>query len=341
MALRADEEGPSFLGVLGSLFGGGPKIVRPAFSSYGKLPIYKDFLRHGLASREAQAFRQWLDRGFSRHWDAHEACRDHPIEPHAFSLRFEGLARRIVGCLWGSHDQGELRRFPFTIFVSLPASGAFGDLSCLDALGKVADSARELRQRVREVDDVQTFYQRVRETSTVLRLERDTAVRERLTREASGLTVREFAESLYGDGAAARWPALLAYLGRRRAASRSPARDGASPPLACRLPVSPLLPVLLQAEVWVSALLGSGAKGKTPMNVLLPWGSDPAGGIMILERDLRLDDVLAFHPDPAGHDLLEDLRREVPGGAAPLPADRWERPLSSLTEPGAFAAAGG
>jgi len=343
MVSKAEAEGPSFLEALGSLFGGGPKIVRPALSTYGKLPLYKDFLRHGLAAREAQAFRQWLDRGFSRHWDTDAACRDHRIETHAFSLRFEGLARRLVGCLWGSSDQGELRRFPFTLFVSLPAGGAYGDLAALGALEQITAWSSGLRREAAGEADPQGFYRRIRDASLTLRLERDAAVRERLAKETADLTVERFAASLYGEAARERWPALLAYLERRRARARGhKAGSPASPPLACRLPVSPLLPALCQAQLWAAALLGTGAKGKAPFNVLLPTlGADPAGGIVILERDLRPDDVFAFHPEPPSYDFLEDLRRAIPGTAeATVAADLWERPLSSLLEPGALRPAG-
>ncbi|HEV7518016.1 MAG TPA: TagF domain-containing protein [Thermoanaerobaculia bacterium] len=363
MATKGEEESPSFLEALGSLFGSGPKVVRPAFSVYGKLPIYKDFLRHGLASQEAQAFRQWLDKGFSRYWDGDPACRDHVIGPHLFSLRFEGLGRRVVGGLWGSHDQGELRRFPFALFVSVPAGGAFGDLAVLGILGQVAEKARDLRHALGQASDVQGFYHLVREATLTLRIERDSAVRERLARELAGLTVGAFAESLYGEAAGERWPALLAYLERRRAAAASGqagGRAGGAPPLACRLGISGSLPTLCQSQLWAAVLQGAGEKSRAPFNVLLSWEGEPAGGMVLFERDLRPDDVFAFHPDPPRADLLEDLRHDVPtrpesperpsspaaaaataaspafsGGAA------WDRPLASLLEPGALRASGG
>jgi type VI secretion system ImpM family protein len=335
MPPKPESESPSFLQALGSLLGGGPKVVRSGFSTYGKLPLYKDFLRHGLAAKEAQAFRHWLDRGFSRHWENNNACRNHPLEPHAFSLRFEGLARRVVGCLWGSHDQGELRRFPYTIFVSVPVGGSFGELSALEALGKVAEEARELRRIAREAGDVQGFYQCIREASLTLRIERDATVREQLSQALREITVRDFATSLYGAEAAIAWPALLGWLTEKRAAARG--RDHVVPPLACRLPVSQLLPVPRQAELWAAVLQGPGAKGKAPLNVLLPWGNEPAGGLVILERDLRPDDVLAFHPEPPGYELLEDLRKRVPtGNAAPVAMQLGEEPLSALLLPGAL-----
>lgn len=335
MPPKPESESPSFLQALGSLLGGGPKVVRTGFSTYGKLPIYKDFLRHGLAAREAQAFRHWLDRGFSRHWETNDACREHPIEPHAFSLRFEGLARRVVGCLWGSHDQGELRRFPFTLFLSVPVGGSVGDLAAVEALGKVAEEARDLRRAARDTGDVQGFYGRVRESSLTLRIDRDAAVRERLAETLREVPVRAFAESLYGAEAPSAWPALLGWLTQRRAAARR--REPGAPPLACRLPVSRLLPALRQAELWAALLQGTGAKGKAPLNTLIPWGTDSAGGIVILERDLRPDDVQALHPDPPGYDLLEDLRTRVPAGkTAPAAMHLGEEPLSALLLPGAL-----
>jgi type VI secretion system ImpM family protein len=335
MASNPDGEGTSFLDAVGSLFGTGPRIAKPSWSAYGKLPLYKDFLRHGLAAPEAQAFRQWLDRGFSRHWDEDEICHSHSITPHAFSLSFDGLARRLAGCLWGSHDHGELRSFPFTLFVSLPASGGTGDLSVLRALEEVAQSAGALRRSLDAAPDVQAFYQRMRESALTLRMERDKTLVPRLEKETQGLTVRAFAESLYGADADALWPALIAYLDRRRSASRTRDRDAATPPLACRLPVSPLLTALLQAELWSAFILGSGAKGKEPLNVLLPWKGDPEGGILILERNLRPDDVFVFHPSPPHYDFLEDLRRSVPGSAGTLPQEDWNLPLSSLLQAGA------
>ena len=334
MATKAEEGGSFF----GSLFGTGPKIARPSWSAYGKLPLYKDFLRHGLAAPEAQGFRQWLDRGFSRHWDEDETCHSHNIAPHAFSLSFDGLARRVAGCLWGSHDHGELRSFPFALFVSLPAGGGLGDLSILRALEEVTQSARALRGSLDAAPDVQTFYHRLRESSLTLRLEREKTLAGEIEKETEGVTVRAFAESLYGENAAALWPALLAYMDRRRSASRTRDRDAATPPLACRLPVSPLLPALLQAELWSAFILGSGARGKEPLNVLVPArGADPAGGILILERNLRPDDVFVFHPAPPHYDFLEDLRQAVPGSgpAASSPPEGWDLPLASLLQTGA------
>lgn len=319
------------MGFLGSLFGGGPKIVRAPFSAYGKLPIYKDFLRHGLAAQEAQGLRQWLDRGMSRHWDENPVSKGHEITGHTFSLRFEGLARRVVGSLWGSSDQGSLRRFPFTLFISLPVGGGVGDLAALRASAQVAEQAGRLYREAKGADGPEGFYQLLRGTTFENSLAPEKEIRAEVEREAATVTVGKFAESLYGDKAPALWPALLAYLERRRAGAGD--RKTPLPPLACRLPLSPLFPGKLQAEIWGAFLLPRGEKGKSPFNVILPSGvgADPAEGLSILERDLRPDDVFLFHPDPQGYDFVEDLRRSVPGagGDTPLPAG-WDRPLATI-----------
>lgn len=329
------------MGLLGSLFGGGPKLVRAPFSAYGKLPIYKDFLRHGLAAQEAQGFRQWLDRGMSRHWDEDPACKGHEITGHTFSLRFEGLARRVVGSLWGSSDQGSLRRFPFALFISLPVGGGVGDLAAVRASGEVAEQAVRLYREAKEANGPEGFYQLLRGTTFETSLAPEKEIRAEVEREAGTVSVGRFAESLYGDQAPALWPALLAYLERRKAGAQD--RNAPQPPLACRLPLSPVFPGKLQAEIWGAFLLPRGEKGKSPFNVVLPSGAgaDPAEGLSILERDLRPDDVFLFHPDPQSYDFVEDLRRSVPGaGGETAPPEGWDRPLATILATGTARDAG-
>jgi hypothetical protein len=92
---------------LRSLLGGSASgTTELSLSTYGKLPIYKDFLRTNLAGPEAVAVKGWLDRGFSRFWESRDACRDLKIEPHAFLLLLPDTSHYVLGYLWGSHDSG-------------------------------------------------------------------------------------------------------------------------------------------------------------------------------------------------------------------------------------------
>jgi type VI secretion system ImpM family protein len=339
------------------------RLLRPAgnlalvtsFSAYGKLPIYKDFLRHGMAGREAQALRQWLDRGFSHCWEADESCRAHRIAAHGFALGFAGAGGRLAGCLWGSHDQGELRQFPFVLFVVLPRR--VGPLAELRALAQLGPAASSLRRQMSEAGGADDFYRLARATTLELAVEGDGELHQALRRELDELTVGAFAASLFGqpgDLAADRKGAdLLAFLGRIRARREAAGAAAAAAPFACRLPVSPLLPVLRQAELWSVALGGDG--GRTPRNVVVPLpapegatvlpgeGADGAvADISLFARELQPEDVLALHPAPPHYDLAEDLRREVPGPCQRSPAgEALARPLSALLEPGALAALGG
>ncbi|HVR11184.1 MAG TPA: TagF domain-containing protein [Thermoanaerobaculia bacterium] len=350
----------SLLGGLGRLLGSRRRrTLLLSFSAYGKLPVYKDFLRLGMSGGEAQAFRQWLDRGFSRFWEADEVCSaHHPIAGHGFVLGWSGAPGRLAGCLWGSHDQGELRRFPFALFVALPRG--VGPLAELHVLAQLMPAAAALRLQVAGAAGAEEFYRQVRAATLTLRVESQGELLEQLRREAGEITVGSFAASLFGgpedEAAARKGSALLAFLGRVRARA-----GAAAPPFACRLPVSPLLPALRQAEIWGVAL----GHGSAPLNCLLPVAlaareddgvaagvtagvtAGMTAGMALFARDLRPEDVLVLHPDPPHYEHAEDLRRDVPRLPDHPPADRslvdelLARPLAALLDPGVLASLGG
>jgi hypothetical protein len=328
------------------------RLFRPAaerqwvtsFSAYGKLPIYKDFLRHGMTGRGAQALRQWLDRGFSHWWEADPDCRAHRIAGHGFALGFAGAPGRLAGCLWGSHDQGELRQFPFVLFVSLPKG--VGPLGELAVLARLAPAAAALRRQVSDTLGAEEFYRQARAATLELSVENDRALRGALCRALEEITVETFAASLFGrpgdQEEARKGAALLAFLGRILAR-----QGGGAAPLACRLPVSPLLPLLRQAELW-SVALGNARRPPhmvVPLDALAAGGGETgatADGISLFARELRPEDVMVFHPGPPHYDLAEDLRREVPRlSERPVAGEVLARPLSALLDPGALASLGG
>ncbi|MCP4659668.1 MAG: type VI secretion system-associated domain-containing protein [bacterium] len=307
----------------------GPKRIEAAVSAYGKLPLYKDFIRLGPAGREAQALRQWLDRGISHYWADRDETREHPIGLHGFLLSFPGSRRQLLGSLWGSHDQGELRRFPFTFFAALPGGrDAFPRLSSLAVLDQVVDKAADMRRELAAAADVDHFYKRFRGATWDLVRERDDEIRERLIRETAEVTIGELASSLYGEAGSQEWPALLAYL-RRRLGS------GSGMAFAARLPTSPLLPLRSQVAFWCALLAAWGYKVRTPCNLLFAL-EDECSGIALIARELRPEDVFVFHPEMPEYEFIEDLRQAVPRAAgeeipSSTPADR---PLASLLAPG-------
>jgi type VI secretion system ImpM family protein len=308
----------------------GPKSVELPVSAYGKLPVYKDFLRHGLAGSEAQALKKWLDKGIGLHWSAHGDYRDQEISPHALLLTFPATGRQILGLVWGSHDHGALRRFPFVLFVSLPAAKSTAPAAMLHALGQVATQAAALRDALAGLSDVESFYPVIRTTTIKLTLHSDQQIRERLVAAGSELTVAELGESLYGDRAATEWPALVAYLRHQRSEHAATT--------AVRLPASEALPAVQMALFWC-LLLKSVRKVKTPLQVI--YAPDkPEAGITVLHRDLRSDDIFGFHMEMPGYEYILDLRQDVPTGRKGPPSlseAQLGRPFSALLEKGFLA----
>ncbi len=298
----------------------GPRTVELPVSAYGKLPIYKDFLRHGLAGAEAQALKKWLDRGISKYWAANEAYRDSEIRPHAFLLGFPATGRQVLGYLWGSHDQGGLRRFPFVLFVSLPASSAAAGL---DALGQVAEQGAALRGKLATLPDLDAFRPLIRTATLTLTLRSDREVRERLA-AAEAPTVGELGASFFGTEAETRWPALLAHLRRRRDSEVA---------VNARLPSSDAVPAARLVVLWCLLLEGARKSSRTPLQVLFAT-EEPDAGITLLHRDLRSDDIFALHPEMPDYEYITDLRRlDLAGNPAPPLTEAQEaRPLAALLD---------
>lgn len=297
---------------------GGPKRVELPLGIYGKLPFYKDFLRANATGAEATAFRAWLDRGFSRFWEADAASREADLPPHGFVLHLPGTDGAVLGRMRGSHDSGGLRRFPLVLFVSQPAGkGAGRALANLHALTQVLPALLEADQLLTSLDGVEAFYARARDLVVRASIVEHDAVLNQLRSDVEGLSVAGLARGMYGEAAERLWLALLGYLGRQQTSGR----------LAVRLPVAPEPPAATQALLWTAVLAGAEPRKQAPVSVLLPL-TEPDAGLVLVQRELRPDDALLFNPACRDYEFVEDLRREVPGAADPQPLP--DRPLADL-----------
>ncbi len=320
--------------LLAFLTGGGrAKTVEAAVSVYGKLPMYKDFLKSSVTSKEAQAYRQWLDRGISHSWGATAPYAGTPILPHAFLLRFPGTGRRVIGYLVGSHDEGGLRFFPFSVFVSLPdANEVFPSLATLDLLDQFVAVGRRLHQETRALASPDDFYRWSRELSATLVTRPEAEVAEQVVGDLMTTTLGDFATALWGEDGRVRWVQLLDYLRRNQAgASGRPDLPG----LALRLPTAAPGPSLTRQLQLLCSLLAAGAgRREAPANLLVPVAEE-RGGFVVIQRPLRADDVFVFHPEMPGYEFVEDLRQRVPAGrdAAAVGEDGdWQRPLATIVD---------
>jgi type VI secretion system ImpM family protein len=278
-------------------------------SCYGKLPVYKDFLRSNLAGREAQAFKQWLDKGVSHYWGERDGYRGVTIYPHGFLLRYPGTARYVIGYLWGSHDEGGLRSFPFSLFIAVPAGReAFPPHSVFEILESVMKAGPQWRQETTRLSSFQDFkrWSWNLTLKTILRPEQD--VVSEIMGKAEKTSLGQFTDGLWDDDGDLEWPALLAYLGRHqeRIEHHLHACD-----LAARFPSSDRWPLVLQAQYWTLVIERFDKRRERPVQVLVP-AYDSNAGITVLLRNIRPDDVFALHPEMPMNESIEDFRDTVP-----------------------------
>ena len=274
-----------------------------------------------MTGAEASALRAWLDRGFSRFWEADDSSREADLPPHGFLLHLPGADGAVLGRLRGSHDSGGLRRFPLALFVAQPAGkGAGRTLPLLHFLGQSLPALLAADQAVAGAGGVEALYDRARELTLCGSISDAQGVLATLGEDLADQTEAGFAHALYGTEAERLWPALRQLLARGAGTGR----------LAVRLPVTEQLNLVTQALLWVSVLVGHESRKQPPVSILLPL-TEPAAGLVLLQRDLRPDDALLFNPDCRSFEFVEDLRHEVPGAGAaePLP----DRPLSALLVP--------
>jgi len=310
-----------------------------ALHLYGKLPIYKDFISSGLTEEGAKEFRDWLGNGFSRRWANDDEYREAEIPLHTFLLPLPGGRRSVTGALWGSHDEGGLRRFPFTLFSVVPQGKAIADpLVALSYLEVFEERATQIRRTYAAGRTLASFYEAYRGAKIEVPVKRPAKIAEGVEKEIRDVTLGDFAESLLGEGAAASWPKFLA---RLRAACDAPPGEGAG---AVRVPVGNLLPATAQLQLWLAWLEAEGAFGRRAPSGVLVCRAGGRSRAVLFFRELRAEDFLLLHPERSDHEFVEEAvpargeaAPEGPGDVeAPEAGKRprgWDRPLAGFLRP--------
>lgn len=319
---------------------GPPKLETYALHLYGKLPIYKDFISSGFTEEGSKDFRDWLGNGFSRRWSLLEEYKGSDIPLHTFLLLLPGGKRSVAGTLWGSHDEGGLRQFPFTLFSVVPqgrpAADPFVALSYLDVF---EERAAYIRRTFQQGRTLASFYEGFRGAKIELPVKRPGKIAEGVEKEARGVTLGDFAESLLGPSALSDWPRFIS---RVKASCASSGGAG-----AVRLPIGNLLPAELQVQTWLSWLSREGAlEGAAPVGCLVSRAGGRSRAVLFF-RDLRPEDFLLLHPDATDYEFVEETTRApgaggesgaTAGDAAELPAappsqPGWNEPLTAFLHP--------
>jgi type VI secretion system ImpM family protein len=289
----------------------------PLFA-FGKLPVYKDFISSGLTDDASREFRDWLSNGFSRHWSNRDDCRATEIPLHAFLLRMPESRKMAVGALWGSTDQGGLRKFPFALFTILPDGKSVASvLTALDYLPVFENRAREIRRKFDAGGSLAAVYQELRGTKIEIPVRTQNEIRARLAEALARSRVGTLAMALFENDAATQWAALLSGLD---AAARNP-KAGAA---AFRLPLADGTAPLDQLKLWTVRLAKLSPAGAGPSGVLYRTGGTAPCGVIFF-RDARADDILLFHPAAIPTDFVE----EIPPPARPAAA----KPPEPAAEP--------
>jgi len=154
-----------------------------------------------------------------------------------------------------------------------------------------------------------------------------------LLEKASTFTVEQFITGMWDEDADLEWPMLVSYLERHR--GRIEDRNH-NVDLAARFPTSEKLPMILQTQYWTQIIERYDHRRERPAQLLVP-AHDSRAGITVVLRNLRPDDVFAFHPEMPMNDSIEDFRISVPRSsetAAPLSAAEKDRPFCALLDDG-------
>jgi hypothetical protein len=162
-------------------------------------------------------------------------------------------------------------------------------------------------------------------------------VTEDVLARAEEITVHEYASSLWKENADLEWPALLAYLDRYRQRIDTHAHPT---DLAARFPSSTSVPMVLQTHFLSFIVKRFDRRRDRSFQLLLPI-SPGQSGIAVFLRNLRWEDVFAFHPDVPAYEHLEDFRESVPrrkeDEVKPLTEAEGRLPMRTVLDPG-FAA---
>jgi len=269
--------------------------------AYGKLPVYKDFISSGLTEDGAREMRDWLSNGFSRLWSEREDCRGSEIPLHGFLLRLPQSGRLVAGALWGSHDQGGLRKFPFLLFSVVPAGrGGSNLLTALDYLPAFEKRARDIRRRYATSGSLADVYAELRGARIELPMRPEDEVKARLTASLSIRSVGTLARALLGEEAPRRWNGFLS------AVDGAPRQVGREGPGACRIPIAEELPPAAQLQLWSLRMAAASPRDGGPSGVLYRSDAEAPAGVLFF-RDLREEDFVLLHPEALRYSGAADL----------------------------------
>jgi hypothetical protein len=210
----------------------------------------------------------------------------------------------VAGVLWGSHDEGGLRQFPFAVFCVVPESRTFTHpLVALDYLRIFEQHAGEIRRNYQSAGALQAFYSVYRGLRIDLPARPPDQVEAEARDALKQITIEEFAGSIPGISGPKSWGDLMSRM-RNGLKSTEHDQDG-----AVRFPTGDRLRPSVQMQFWLLWALGfsSSKKAAGPTGVLFESRAYEAGRGTFLFRPLRPDDLLLLHPTHTDYEFVEEI----------------------------------
>ena len=279
---------------------GGGRIDSFAMAAYGKLPIYKDYIIWECQQGGAAEFKLWLDEAFGMPWEAFDGKNARLNAPYRVLLLLPGGRHAVVASMWPSADEGDLRKFPFSLFTVFSRGDIIGR-GLREAVEAVTPVWRAMEAQYRKIkqcqciDDLYGYLQRSTPTVDVPEPSPD-----------EELSVEDWLGWMYPGsvGNLRRW--LDGELRTVIEAYRSFPEQGES--LAARLPLARRLSTAPQVEIW-DQLFRQNLK-KMPVFPSVIIDCDPAeetGAVILVWRELRREDGRLFANHLADYEYVEML----------------------------------
>ena len=296
------------------------KIERFRLSVYGKLPIYKDYILWECHRPGAEEFKLWLDQAFGLPWDEFGGKNARPRCKFRVIWAPAGSKHVIAASMWPSADEGNLRKFPFTLFGVFGRSETIGNGvgGAVGVFCPVWKSMEELYPAMKAQSDVQTLYTYLQVT--------DPEIKDEPAAEEENLNVREWFEAMapLGDRG---YGARMQYLLRETIEGYNSFDEGGAA-LAVRLPLAARGPsVALQAETWAQAFQKNVKKCPAFPTVLIELNDDDRPtNVVLIWRELMREDGRLFAEKSEAFEYLEDIAAKAGGTTSygeseELPAD--------------------
>ncbi len=303
----------SLLSKLRNLRGGsfsGDVVLR----AFGKLPIFREYIHVEDGEGPARAFAEWLGSGHDAWVAAHTEATRGELQPARLAITMPGHESTwIVAAVWPSHDAAP-RHFPFTLFVTIPASGAPADptgrlLNCQQVWERLDDIWSRLQPT-----DANACHAALRDARLTLAPIDAQSATQQIAADASKISWRAWLDALarqHGSVDAAHWMWWLKLLADGWSLDNAERR-----PVSARCPLTGEFPMMTQAVTWLQWLekrvfsSSRRATGPAPLSIMLPASPSPAKpALTVLEGSPEPHDVQLLTTNADSFAGVEELAR--------------------------------